>query len=763
MAVMEVILKAVDQVSGVVDGIGEKTASAGKFMEENWMAIGAGAAVAGTAIEGVARSQAPLTEQTNKLANAMEMSSDEVRGMATDLSDATFPLDDVLGLMEAGRQQGIESAEGLKDYASYWDMVGDATGENAVELGKAGGALRAVGIAAGEEKEALDAFGYIAQETTGDIGDFLHFVERSGPELREMGADVDDAAAVMGVLEHEFGMTARTARQEFQTAVNEADGDMDEMLDTLGVSGDKFDEYRGKVEESSDVIEDNAKAHEDTKTVLEDAQAWAADLMYSYGDLLGAASSLAPVMMGLGPIIKGVSAAKAGLAAITKGGLIPSLVAATKSAWGFTAALLANPIVWIVAAVIGLIAAIYLLWKNWDEVSAFLVESWEWVKEAAVKAFGAVIEFFKELPEKAWEIFTDLGEGILELFEKYHPLGIVIKNWDEIMEFLGGLPGRVWEIMLQIIDRVTEWAGDIYEQAKEGASNVLETVVEYFSELPGKVGEFLAQLWENFSAFVSDMIAAATEFGAEVLETITDFFSQLPGRILEYITDIWNSWVTWRNDMYQTAKEAGAEVLSAIVEFFSQLPGKIAEFLATGLSNIISWGTDMVSEAKSAASDMFDAVVEGIKGLPGELLDIGRNMISNLAKGITDRIGRVTGAIGDVAGGIRNFLPFSPAKEGPLRHIPDFTDHLITPAEEALGELKRIMEQGIARAAGPLRGGMPNLAMGGTAGGGGGAAGGGDTVTNYFRIGELVVRDERDIEEIAERLFQLQRKRGRSS
>ncbi|GAH86800.1 unnamed protein product, partial [marine sediment metagenome] len=40
-----------------------------------------------------------------------------------------------------------------------------------------------------------------------------------------------------------------------------------------------------------------------------------------------------------------------------------STFATTAATWGFTAALLANPMTWIVVAVIALIAALYLLWK----------------------------------------------------------------------------------------------------------------------------------------------------------------------------------------------------------------------------------------------------------------------------------------------------------------------------------------------------------------------------------------------------------------
>lgn len=49
-------------------------------------------------------------------------------------------------------------------------------------------------------------------------------------------------------------------------------------------------------------------------------------------------------------------------------GLVPSLSAATASVWSFTAALLANPITWIVIAVAALAGAAYLIYRNWGPI-----------------------------------------------------------------------------------------------------------------------------------------------------------------------------------------------------------------------------------------------------------------------------------------------------------------------------------------------------------------------------------------------------------
>jgi hypothetical protein len=82
---------------------------------------------------------------------------------------------------------------------------------------------------------------------------------------------------------------------------------------------------------------------------------------------------------------------------------------------GMTAALtamnlafLANPITWVIIGIVALVAAGYLLIKNWDKVKSFFVGLWVTVKQVFWKA----IDFMKE-----W--------GILFL----GPIGWVIKAW----------------------------------------------------------------------------------------------------------------------------------------------------------------------------------------------------------------------------------------------------------------------------------------------------------------------------------------------
>jgi hypothetical protein len=114
------------------------------------------------------------------------------------------------------------------------------------------------------------------------------------------------------------------------------------------------------------------------------------------------------------PMIWGIVGAIAAWRAITFGmmvyqgimaGIRAGTIATTFAQWGLNAAVLANPMTWIVlgvAAAIGvLIAGIILLRKNWDVVSNFMVGMWENIKNAFAKGINWIVDKLNWLIEKA--------------------------------------------------------------------------------------------------------------------------------------------------------------------------------------------------------------------------------------------------------------------------------------------------------------------------------------------------------------------------
>lgn len=130
---------------------------------------------------------------------------------------------------------------------------------------------------------------------------------------------------------------------------------------------------------------------------------------------------------------------------------MPGLIAST---WAFTTALLANPITWVVLAIIGLIAAIILLWRNWDTVTAWLGQAWDRIKSAFATGrdylagvLNRVVGFFKQYwVEILAVIFPFIGIPLL-----------IVKHWDSIKAWFAGLWESIKTTTANAVIAVGEW------------------------------------------------------------------------------------------------------------------------------------------------------------------------------------------------------------------------------------------------------------------------------------------------------------------
>lgn len=111
---------------------------------------------------------------------------------------------------------------------------------------------------------------------------------------------------------------------------------------------------------------------------------------------------------------------------------------------------------------------------------------------------------------------------------------------------------------------------------------------------------------------------------------------------------------------------AGGRAAAAAVRPFAGaggwLVGKGAEIIS-GLARGIG---SRIGSAAAAVARVGAAVRRAVAGAGSWLFQAGRNIIGGLISGIASRLGDLAGMVSRAAQTIRNFLPFSPAKEGPL-------------------------------------------------------------------------------------------------
>lgn len=156
-----------------------------------------------------------------------------------------------------------------------------------------------------------------------------------------------------------------------------------------------------------------------------------------------------------------------------------NLLAATAAQIGLNAAMLASPITWIVALIVGLVATFAILWNKCDAFRNFWIEAWDKIKET----FTTVANFIKDNWKELTTFLVNPVAGAIALLYKLNP---------KFKEWVDGLVARVKEwfsgmrdIGANIISGIWNGIGDKVEWLKGKVMGVVDKIKSWFTGKDG--------------------------------------------------------------------------------------------------------------------------------------------------------------------------------------------------------------------------------------------------------------------------------------
>ena len=177
-----------------------------------------------------------------------------------------------------------------------------------------------------------------------------------------------------------------------------------------------------------------------------------------------------------------------------------------KIAKGFKAlslTVLASPVTWIIAGILALVAAGYLLYKNWDTVKAKAAE----LKD---KVVGLIDKFWFFMGPLGWIVKAGMT---------------VYRNWDTIKQKAGELKDKIANMVTNIL---LKW--DNFKAAtKEILGNVFKWMEDKWNNLK-EVGAAVADFFTGIFDSISSGIDKAIGFGKKLLFIGSDEKKAPPGR-----------------------------------------------------------------------------------------------------------------------------------------------------------------------------------------------------------------------------------------
>lgn len=200
------------------------------------------------------------------------------------------------------------------------------------------------------------------------------------------------------------------------------------------------------------------------------------------------------------------------VAAIFGGKLVASVISTTSAVFGLvkaagalSAALLANPIGLVVAAIAGLIAAGVALYENWGEVCAWARNLWTELETgfpAVAETIAAVWQNLVTTVTAIWENLKAVFSGVID-FVKAVFAGEWEAAWLAVADIFDGFVGLIKAIWAPVV----EFFSGIWNAITGDAESILDGLVKFFTEtIPNAIKAAWEALKEWFLGIIESML-----------------------------------------------------------------------------------------------------------------------------------------------------------------------------------------------------------------------------------------------------------------
>ena len=218
--------------------------------------------------------------------------------------------------------------------------------------------------------------------------------------------------------------------------------------------------------------------------------------------------------------------------------LIPPLIAATAAVVGFTVALLANPVVLIVAAIIGAFVALgFVVYKFRRQILGALKAVWSWIKGNWPLLVGILFGPFGIVGALIFKFRDDIVDAVMWVKDRVTSIFTSLRNFVVgIWEGLGeGLAGAFRGVINAVINGLNK--------ALDAASSFVEAIKEALDKAPfgNPLGDFLLGVASKLRAGIPNfaiggMVPGAT--GRPMLATVHGGEMVLPPSAWQVVMDL---------------------------------------------------------------------------------------------------------------------------------------------------------------------------------------------------------------------------------
>jgi len=487
------VKKGTKETENEVSGLKENIQKHGKAIGAAFSAVG----VSMIAMSDSAKKTNAVLAQTSL---ATGNSTAELRDLALQTTNVTFPLSEVTTTFDMLSKAGLTSKEDLQTVATAFDTLGDATGMSASQITSIMiPAFNAFNIPLQDASQYTDIFTHLTRNTTVSMSDFSSMLKYVAPDLDTLGLSMQDSVAVMEALADK-GIQGSAATREFRTAVSQAKGDTSKFYEALGISQTELDGYKAKLDSAKGMTDKYAAAADSQFGVMDNLNQTIDTMTLKYGSMLSPLGSVMNSISALGPII----------------------MVATSIEWANVAASWAMiaPYLAVIAPIVAVIAILYLLEDRFGVVSSAI----DMFKSAGETLISWISSALSSGIDLAKSIIDSLGDKLLFILG---PIGAVVyafKHWDEIKTTVSNAINSILNVLSGSVSSFYDAGKGFISALIDGISSMISSAVSTVSNAVSQITSYLP-----FSDAKKGPLSHLTESGKALMETFAEGASKASG------------------------------------------------------------------------------------------------------------------------------------------------------------------------------------------------------------------------------------------
>jgi TP901 family phage tail tape measure protein len=392
---------------------------------------------------------------------------------------------------------------------------------------------------------------------------------------------------------------------------------------------------------------------------------------------------------------------------------------ASTAVWGFTASLLANPITWIVVAVIALGVALWAFFtkteagkKMWDAiwngiqavVSAVvgwitgtavpgLVAAWDWIVASVTAVAAAVSTAFNAVLAVIVAVWTAISTFIvttvtaiwLAITTAFNAVSSVISTVFNFIVLVITTAIGMWVLAITTFIGWITGAWDAFWNGPFGGlvkaawdllfaivmfaigmviiifTTLIDWITAAWSAIWTWVSDFVSGVWNGIVAFISASIALLQSGIQAGLNFISNLWTTVWSAVSSFVSNVWNGIVSGVTAYINMVKSVISTVLNAISSVWNTVWSAVSSFVAGVWNSIYSAIEGPLNRAKAIVSTVVSNVWSTIQSIWGGIAGFVGGVWDAVYSAIEEPLTRAYNKVSDIIQNIKDL--FSGAKD----------------------------------------------------------------------------------------------------